>query len=187
MIERRQLLIQLETLLKPGVAFDKHNLDHAVENADIDGSSWWQKLVFGTGEAADIRKKIQALDEEILELSDLSKQKYVVSEVFVTFESELAQRRALAAMSVPGLAPIAVTMGWSVLPENLLFRGKHLLRVSEAPEPTAVRWSELDATLTVRINCTICCPRRCFVGMSHLKSLRVYRRYKLHNAWAQAL
>ena len=145
---------QLETLLKPGVVFNKHDLDHAVENAQLDTSSWWQKLLFGTGEAADIREKIRELDDEIDDLSDLSKQKYVVSEVFITFESELAQRRALQSLSLPTLAPVMAMMGQSVVPDNLLFRGKHLLRVSEAPEPTAVRWWELDATLPVR---NLCC------------------------------
>lgn len=155
-MERRLLLIQLETLLKPGVRFNKHDLDHAVENAEVDTSSWWQKLLFGTGEAADIRAKIRALDEEINDLSDLAKHNYVVSEVFVTFESEASQRRALRALSVSTLAPAMATIGRVVLPDNLLFRGRHLLRVTEAPEPTAVRWEELDATLPVR---------RVFVGV----------------------
>jgi hypothetical protein len=147
LVERRQYLIQLESLMKPGATFNKHNLDHAVENSLAkDDSSWWQKILFGSGSASDIRQKIRSLDEEI---EELTKQTYKVTSVFVCFESEHAQRAALSALSVSSLAPLRHKWGSPVLPKHLLFRGEHLLKVVEAPEPTAVRWHQLDTTFAV--------------------------------------
>ena len=150
LVERRRLLIQLEAMLKPGIEFDKHDLDHAVANSSIPKQqtpSWWKKTFLRSCSASDIRDKIKLLDEDI---QDLSQQIYKVADVFVTFETEHAQRKALKSMSLSYLAPIQHAMGKTVVPEQYLFRSKHLLNVEEAPEPTAVRWAELHTTVSVR-------------------------------------
>jgi len=76
------------------------------------------------------------------------RQTYAASEVFVVFETESAQRAALAALSV-GQRTLA-TNDTSVLEKHHLFRGTHLLDVLEAKEPSVIRWKDLKTARSVR-------------------------------------
>jgi hypothetical protein len=64
-----------------------------------------------------------------------------VSAVYITFETEQGQRTAMEALNVSRTESLANTaIG---LDPSALFRGK-VLNVDEAPEPTAVRWLDLN-------------------------------------------
>lgn len=144
LVKRRQLLLKLELLLPPGVAFDKFNLDKAVEDAMP--VPRWKKLLFIASNAETIRDKIAKMDEQIM---DMSNKQYEVSNVFITFETEQAQRQALKALSVSRWD--SLKNNTNVLPEHLRFRRKHVLAVREPPEPSSVRWEDLDETMQTRL------------------------------------
>lgn len=81
--------------------------------------------------------KVFALTEEIKELQ---KEKYTVSNVFVTFETEEGQRTALSALSV-GKLDIMRNKHESVSP-SAIFKDR-VLHVVEPAESSAIRWLDL--------------------------------------------
>ena len=83
------------------------------------------------------------------EIQELQTEKYDVSKVFVTFETEEGQRAALTALSI-GRLDIMMNNKASVSP-SAVFQGT-LLKVGEPSEPSAVRWLDLSAS-TMRKVC----------------------------------
>lgn len=137
LMKRRELVVALKNLQPPGVDVDIHNVGPAVETA-------WpltrlQKLMFMSN-AETLKTNIDAIDETIS--TDLSKRHYDVSHVFVIFEKEASQQEALHQMSVGGFHVLANNT-WA-LADNFTFRGEHVLAVQEPPEPSSVRWQDLD-------------------------------------------
>ena len=143
LVERRELLLGLGNLQPAGVEIDPHDLGSAVATARP--VPWYLKII-GYKDAETIQTQVGALNEKIL--SDLAEREYEVSEVFVIFETEESQQECLKQMAVLGID--AFRNNTSALPNNLVFRGKHLLWVMEPPEPSSVRWMDLDETRMVR-------------------------------------
>lgn len=143
LIERRSLMFQLQQLLPPGVKFDKFNLDQMV---DVALPLKWFQIITMSSNAEQLRSQISELDEKIAELS---KAKFNVAEIFVTFETEAAQRLALERLCVRRWDTL--TNKSSALPKDLSYDGKHLLNIVEPPEPSAVRWQDLDDSLKKRL------------------------------------
>jgi hypothetical protein len=126
-------VLNLEMMVRPGYEFDKDNLDDAVENALPMKKRLW------SSDAKGIRAKISKVDAKI---EKMSKEQYNVAHVFVTFETEEAQRKVLKALSVKRLD---LWKGKSrSMAKQLLFRGERLLDVAEPVEPSSVRWNDLD-------------------------------------------
>jgi len=143
LVERRGLMYQLQQLLPPDVKFDKFNLESMAEQAKP--LVWWQIMMFSST-AEQLLFQINALDEKITELSEL---KHDVAEIFVTFETEEAQRASLRSLCVRRWDTL--TNNTSGLPQQLLYGGQYILNVVEPPEPSAVRWQDLDDSLTRRL------------------------------------
>jgi hypothetical protein len=78
----------------------------------------------------------------------LMETRFGVSEVFVTFETESAQRRVLRLLTV-GKMHVASNNTRALISEYL-FRGNLVLDVIESVEPSAIRWQDLDETFLVR-------------------------------------
>ena len=143
--KRRLLTNQLANLQPPGVEVDTANLDVALGQARTVPS--WEKILLGTQDAQYLSQQIKLIDEDIQ--NDLSKRTYLVSEVFVIFERMETQQKALKELTVGGIHTLFNNT--SVVPPNLLFRGEHLLSVEEPPEPSSVRWKDLDESLLTRL------------------------------------
>jgi hypothetical protein len=77
------------------------------------------------------------------EIKELEKEKYNVSTVFVTFETEEGQRAALAALSVSKV-DIMISSKANSAP-SAIFHDR-VLKVEEPTEPSAVRWLDLSAS-----------------------------------------
>ena len=89
--------------------------------------------------------KVFSLTEDIKELQ---KEKYEVTKVFVTFETEEGQRAALEALAVGKLDIMFQNTSNSA--PSALFKGK-VLKVEEPTEPSAVRWRDLQSSAITRI------------------------------------
>mmetsp|Transcript_36119 Transcript_36119/g.52922 ORF Transcript_36119/g.52922 Transcript_36119/m.52922 type:complete len:866 (-) Transcript_36119:573-3170(-) len=76
---------------------------------------------------------------------------YGTTSIFVTFETESAQRNVLRALSV-GHKDILQNNVLALNDPNHAFRGKYVLSVAEAPEPSTIRWQDQDATLMMKLN-----------------------------------
>jgi len=82
------------------------------------------------------------------EIKELQKEKYHVSAVYVTFETEEGQRAALSALSASRLDVMANKT--SNIPPSAVFRDK-VLNVTEPTEPSTVRWMDLGASKKYRV------------------------------------
>jgi hypothetical protein len=143
LVARRELLAKLENLQPAGVVMDRNDIDRAVKTAQP--VPWYYKLACYVMDAETLQKEIVKLNKHIL--SDLAKRKYDVSNVFVVFETEHAQQEALRELAVLGID--IFRNNTSALPSDLLFRGEKVLEVREPPEPSSVRWQDLDENTVV--------------------------------------
>lgn len=147
LVKRRELFINLEALLPAG-AVPEHGhgiLASAVEMAER--VPWYYKLM-GYQDAETIQAEIKKLNELIE--TDLSLRHYDVSNVFVIFETEQAQQEALKQLACLGIDKHRNNT--AALPNDLLFRGNKVLAVKEPPEPSSVRWKDLDETVLKQLS-----------------------------------
>jgi hypothetical protein len=79
----------------------------------------------------ELMGKVDALDQKIKAMINPDKPN-PTSTVIVTFETEAAQRRVLAALTVGKLKKTGYHM----------FRGEHVLQVEEPEEPSTIRWQQ---------------------------------------------
>lgn len=169
LIERRALMYQLRQLLPPNTEFDKHHIDEMVEQAQQ--LIWWQKLM-GNYSGEQLKEEILKLDERIMELSQ---NQYNVAEIFITFETEAAQRLALKSLCVKRLD--SLTNNTAALPKHLLYEGSHVLNVVEPPEPSAIRWQDLDDSLyrrlTIRVVTSLITGALIICGMLFIGYIRL--------------
>lgn len=93
----------------------------------------------------DMVDRVFRLTEEIKELQ---KQKYDVSRVFITFETEEGQRNALQALSI-GRFNIMMNHTSGIAP-SIVFKDR-LLYAEEPAEPSAIRWLSLSASGTHKL------------------------------------
>ena len=145
LVQRRELLVQLESLQPAGVYVDRH-ADISIAVATAEPVPWYLKLI-GTKSAETIQAEIEKLDTLIQ--TDLALRHYNVSNVFVIFETEKAQQKALKQLACLGIDKFRNNT--NALPSDLLFRGNTLLAVKEPPEPSSVRWKDLDETVVKQL------------------------------------
>ena len=144
LLHRRILMLMLEDLLPLGITLEPSNLDRAFEQASP--LTFLQRCMMTT-DSSTIKAKIDEIDQKIK--LDLVKRVYVVSKVFIIFEMNHSQHKALEKLSIGGIN--VMMNNKSVLPEKFCFRGKHVLRVGEPPEPSSVRWQDLDESFLTKV------------------------------------
>ena len=74
----------------------------------------------------------------------------VPSKIFITFETEYAQRKCLEALT-RGLIPAAMDSGKDKMAPEHVFKSENVLAVKEAPEPSEVFWEDVDVTFKIRM------------------------------------
>jgi len=143
LIQRRQLLLKIENMLPIGEKFDINDVRRAVRLCRR--VPVWKRIICCASSAQGIHSKILKLEKQI---DKLSEKIYYVTKVFISFETEEAQRKVLKAMSLPGKAKAA-----EILDEKFKFEGK-VLEIREPDEPSAVRWFDLEdePIVSARVN-----------------------------------
>jgi hypothetical protein len=115
----------------------------------IKGRSDDVPLQFVPKEVADKHpSKYKKLVDMERKCRQLMEKRFDVSEVFVTFETESAQRRVLRLLTV-GKMHVASNNTRALIFEYL-FGGNLVLDIIESVEPSAIRWQDLDETFLVR-------------------------------------
>ena len=152
LVTRRSLIKNLQIIQPP----PSNDSNHA-SDIDLDDLatmyekalpvSWYWKL-YGYYDGPTIKQKIAEIDTMIK--TDLQYRQYDVSEVFVIFETEHAQQVCLKELQQPIINVLTNNVGALSKPKDYAFRGKYVLDVIEAPEPSSVRWQDLDETWLVR-------------------------------------
>ncbi len=139
LVKRREILQQLQLLL-PGIEISHDYLQNAEDEEKEANCMCCQRSRLAT-----LHRDYKAVNADITKEAKENRV-HPASTVFVTFETELGQREALKHLSV----------GWyaanrndttSVKDPRHLFRGHHVLQVTEPEEPSAIRWQEMDSTL----------------------------------------
>jgi len=146
--ERRECMRKIEMLVEPGTSLDDLNLARIA--AEIErGRNVTQNLLAMVapgipelfGRATVLTAKIQGL----------AQQDYPVSNVFLSFETEAAQRQVLTALSVGAIAANHNNVRVHHQNPEFLFRGDIVLRVMEPDEPSTVRWRDLNVKFLARL------------------------------------
>lgn len=143
LLERRSYLKLLVDRLPANFKYNKHDLEPVVNAAEP--LAWYERLMMSY-DPEGLHTKIKELDENI---RASVKQRYNLSQVFVTFDTEEGQRNALRKLEISTFDSLHNNK--SVVPEEYLFKGKHMLRLSEPAEPNTIRWTDLDETILVRM------------------------------------
>lgn len=141
--KKRRLINELDIRLPSALKLDENNLEELV--AKIPPLPYWKRPFRSS--AHSIYKTIRRLERKI---DILSKEEYEASGVFIIFETEHSQRTILRKLTV---APLDILrQNKKALPSEYLFRNKYVLDVSEAQEPNAYRWQDLNKSTWVSCN-----------------------------------
>jgi hypothetical protein len=89
---------------------------------------------------AALYNKVIVLTAEIKGLSQLDNP---VTSIFITFETEKAQREILSTLCVSKSDALCNNKN-ALKDKKHIFRGKHVLEIIEPDEPSTIRWSNLN-------------------------------------------
>lgn len=136
LIQRRRLLAKIDSLLPCGQSLDYTNLEDLEEIVRLCPIvAGWKKNLLCSSDAYGLYKRVKALEKKIDKESNKT---YNVSKVFVSFETEQAQRKVLRTLLVPSRGD---SEAW--LEEHWKLNGR-VLKVHEPDEPESIRWFDLS-------------------------------------------
>lgn len=139
LVKRRELLQRLKWDLPPGTCLDIRSLlDLAQSTRDARSLFANMKALVLPG-VPEVVSQLVEVNKMIEKLSELN---FPATRVFVTFETEAAQRRVLSLLSV-GSNAIRRNDVMKVNSRDHLFRSNLVLNVKEADEPSTIRWQDL--------------------------------------------
>jgi len=151
LVERRRAIQNIKALLKPGIQLDHTILEEMLDQSRVDSSvSTWKEYLLSESSESPARKhlkKVRRLEEKARQLAQ---KKQVVSHVFVTFQTEEAQRAVLKALTRSGFEDMFASKSSEKhgyrFRTDYRFRGVHMLYVTEPKEPSTILWHNLDNT-----------------------------------------
>jgi hypothetical protein len=143
LVKRRELLQSLEVQL-PSRSFENGKVLEEVEKARTKRNKSLLKCL--SSGVPGLYNEVQEVSKELTQKLAEAKDRPTTN-VFVTFETEEAQRRVLETLTVGSRA--VQTNNIDVFSDpKYLFQGRLVLDVIEPEEPSTIRWQELDATMT---------------------------------------
>ena len=140
LIRRWKLILQLNNMSPEEL--DTDEMDKFV--ASCPPTPGWKKVlckVICCGQKADPNEIYAAIQQEDVNIYNLSRKVYNVAGVFVTFETESSQRAVLSQLARPGLIAGPVY-------DYYKFKDV-VLDVSRTEEPDSIRWQDLNVSLKV--------------------------------------
>jgi hypothetical protein len=142
LVERREKLRQIEMSVEPGTSLDTLTLARIAAKQERERRFVGNLLAGVSPGIPELFSRLVVLTAKV---QGLAQQDYPASNVFITFETEAAQRRVLSALSV-GSMDVARNKKTAVADPKYLFRGEKLLSVKEPDEPNTVRWQDLNGS-----------------------------------------
>ena len=133
LVERREKLRTIEMLIEPGASMDTLTLAGIAAREERQRRFWSSIKAFLVPGVPELFARITVLNAKV---QGLAQQDYPATNVFVTFETEKAQREVLSTLNFGSLD---VKRNNTKLVENPrhLFRGEKILKVTE-PGPCAL-------------------------------------------------
>jgi len=142
LIQRREILQEIQLVLPPEAEITHENIAREAAKAGF-------KKICGflpSSKLPAMFRRLLDVERQIKEYFEVTKERPATAHVFLTFETEAAQRQVLSQSSVGSMK--AKRNDVSSVPKHYLFRGKHVLDLREPDEPSSIRWQELDTTVT---------------------------------------
>jgi hypothetical protein len=139
---------KIEMLVEPGTSLDDLNLARIAAGIERERNFMKGMLAIVLPGIPELFARATVLTAKI---QGLAQQDYPVSNVFISFETEAAQRHVLTALSVGAFAANHNTVRVHKENPNYLFRGNLVLRVDEPDEPSTIRWQDLNVKLLARL------------------------------------
>ena len=141
LVERREIYRKIENGLEPGTSMSNLNLAYLAAKEEEERSWFGNLLAMVAPGLPEMYARYVALSAKVQGMAQLD---FPVTNVFVIFETETAQRQVLEKLSVGTL--YVYRNKTTKLPDpKYLFRGNLVLDVSEPDEPSSIRWQDLNA------------------------------------------
>jgi len=137
LVERREKLRLLEMRVEPGTSLDTLTLASMAAQQEEHRRFFAKMMALLSPGLPELVSRLVVLNSRIQGLSQRSKP---VTNVFVTFETEAAQRQVLTMLSNSSIAKH----------RGLLFRDKVALKAKEPDEPNTIRWQDLNVKPKMR-------------------------------------
>jgi len=147
LVERREKLRQIEMMVEPGTSMDTLTLAGIAANLERKRRFWGSIKAILVPGIPELFGRVTVLNAKV---QGLAQQDYPATNVFVTFETEKAQREVLTALNF-GSLDVKRNNTKMVSNPNHLFRGETVLKVSEPDEPNTVRWQDLNEKTKERL------------------------------------
>lgn len=147
LVERREVLRKIEMKVEPGTSLDILTLAGIATKEERERRFLGHLMARVLPGIPELVSRLVVLTAKI---QGLSQQDYPVSNVFVTFEKESDQRKVLSGLSIGKWATMRNNSKALSNPLHL-FRGKHVLAVSEPDEPNTIRWQDLNEKFKERL------------------------------------
>lgn len=147
LVERREKMRMLELDVEPGTSLDIVTIAGIAAKRERERSGIASLIAWVAPGFPEHFARMAVLTAKV---QGLAQQDYPVTNVFVTFETETGQRKALEKLTV-GQAAIDSNRQSSVRDLKYLFRGFRVLSVHEPEEPDSIRWQDLNTNFQNRM------------------------------------
>jgi len=146
LVARREAMKKLELHVEPGTSLDTLTLARLAAETLRDRSLFQRLLAFIAPGIPEYFSKIAELEAQIKGWAQIE---YPVSNVFVSFETEEAQRFVLNSLSL-GSLEVSRNDSKALANAKFMFRrgrdDERILKVKEPEEPSTIRWADLNVT-----------------------------------------
>mmetsp|Transcript_27370 Transcript_27370/g.65782 ORF Transcript_27370/g.65782 Transcript_27370/m.65782 type:complete len:1071 (-) Transcript_27370:1369-4581(-) len=140
LVRRREILQRLKWKLPPGTLLDVPSLIAIVEDFERRRSLFDSVKSWVIPNVPELLKQLMSVNAQVKKMASLD---YPATRIFVTFETEAAQRNILNHLSV-GSRAVRKNDQLTLDDPRHLFRSKLVLSVNEAAEPSTIRWHDLS-------------------------------------------
>jgi hypothetical protein len=147
LVERREILRQIEMLIEPGTSLDTLTLAGIAAKQEKERKFLGHVMAMFVRGIPELFARLTVLTAKV---QGLAQQDYPATNVFVTFETEQAQRQVLAAYNLGSIDVRRNNIHKLSNPKHL-FRGQHILHVKEPDEPNTIRWQDLNVTAKAKL------------------------------------
>jgi hypothetical protein len=147
LVDRRQTYRKIRYGLPPGSSMDVIDIAQQAANIERKRSAWAKMLALIFPGVPEHFGHLVVVNAKITALVQLD---YVVTQVFVSFETEASQRHVLEKLTV-GSYRANRNEKSALSDRKYLFRGKHILDVHEASEPNTIHWQSLNVPNLIKL------------------------------------
>jgi hypothetical protein len=139
LVQRREVLRQIELMVEPGTSLDLVTLAGLAAKEERARKFWGHVKAMILPGLPEVFARLTVITSKV---QGLAQQDYPATQVFLTLETEAAQRLILSTLSI-GHVDVARQKS-AYVKKKYRFRKKHLLDVAEPDEPSTVRWQDLN-------------------------------------------